>query len=180
MADFEQAFSHVLDREGGYRGTNVKGDRGGHTFAGISRRSNPDWEGWNLIDVGVSHRDPRLRRMILARYRIYYWERVQADEIHDQVLSTLVFSCAVLSGVGTASRFLQLACGATVDGLVGRRTIEKVNETSPETVILRMTLARIARYHGICQKRKSQRKFFFGWVDRALDERLADEEGDDA
>ena len=43
MADFEQAFSKTMGAEGGYKLTDIKGDKGGQTYAGISRRFHPDF-----------------------------------------------------------------------------------------------------------------------------------------
>ena len=42
MADFNVAFAAVLQLEGGWRLIKHEGDRGGMTWAGISRRANPD------------------------------------------------------------------------------------------------------------------------------------------
>lgn len=52
MADYLPAYERMIRREGGYRLTNDPADRGGMTFAGISRNRWPDWEGWRQIDAG--------------------------------------------------------------------------------------------------------------------------------
>ena len=38
MADFEKAFNKTMMNEGGFMLHDVEGDRGGMTFAGISRK----------------------------------------------------------------------------------------------------------------------------------------------
>ncbi len=50
MANFEQAYDKMMEDEGGYVLHEVQGDRGGQTYAGIARKMNPKWEGWQHID----------------------------------------------------------------------------------------------------------------------------------
>ncbi len=45
MADFIPCFEQTLTLEGGYKLHTVKGDRGGMTYAGISRVHHPNWPG---------------------------------------------------------------------------------------------------------------------------------------
>ncbi len=40
--------STILSHEGGY--ANHPADKGGETYRGISRKANPNWEGWKYID----------------------------------------------------------------------------------------------------------------------------------
>ena len=48
MANFGDAFKKLSIKEGGY--VNDKDDAGGETYKGISRRYNPTWQGWTMID----------------------------------------------------------------------------------------------------------------------------------
>lgn len=175
MADFDAAFDQVLDAEGGWQIVDVAGDRGGMTCAGLSRRAHPDWPGWTLVDGGAPATSAQIQALVRAEYRHGYWDTVHGDDIVDQDVATMIFSCVVLSGSRTAGRLAQAACGATVDGFVGRATLEKLNGLTPvppmEGFALRFALARILRYVSICARDPSQRKFFFGWVRRALGER---------
>ena len=50
LANFESAFNRMIEDEGGYVLHEVPGDRGGMTYAGIARKMNPNWEGWQHID----------------------------------------------------------------------------------------------------------------------------------
>lgn len=52
MADFEPAFQRTLKAEGGFRLTNIKGDRGGQTYAGISRMAQEIAE--DIYDFAVN------------------------------------------------------------------------------------------------------------------------------
>ena len=46
MSDFNIAFEKTLLAEGGYKLTDVANDKGGQTYAGITRRDHPAWQGW--------------------------------------------------------------------------------------------------------------------------------------
>lgn len=52
MISKQQFFSHIipstLSHEGGY--ANHKNDKGGETYRGITRKHNPNWNGWAFID----------------------------------------------------------------------------------------------------------------------------------
>ncbi|HBF18469.1 MAG TPA: hypothetical protein DDW81_00145 [Cryomorphaceae bacterium] len=48
MADFEWAYRHTSNKEGGY--VNDPSDYGRETYRGISRRWHPYWEGWKIVD----------------------------------------------------------------------------------------------------------------------------------
>ena len=49
MADFRLAYKKIEAAEGGY--VNDPDDKGGETYKGISRKANPDWNGW--INIGI-------------------------------------------------------------------------------------------------------------------------------
>ena len=46
MATFDPAFDKMIRNEGGFKLTNIEGDRGGQTYAGIARNVHPDIEGF--------------------------------------------------------------------------------------------------------------------------------------
>ena len=48
MADFNLSIPKILKHEGGY--VDNPNDIGKETYGGISRKYNPNWEGWKFID----------------------------------------------------------------------------------------------------------------------------------
>jgi lysozyme family protein len=40
MANFDPAFDKMIRNEGGFKLTNIEGDRGGQTYAGIARNAS--------------------------------------------------------------------------------------------------------------------------------------------
>lgn len=166
MARFEDHIGPLIEKEGGYRLTNVEHDRGGETYAGISRKSNPDWEGWPFIDRGQT--PPR--EIVHVCYKLKYWNPVRGDGIKDENVAGILFSSSVLSGPGVATVLCQCAVGVKVDGKFGRKTLEAVNACDTGFFEARFALARIARFADIAESDSTQRKFFRGWVNRVLRE----------
>ena len=168
MADFNAAFEHILKEEGGWQLTNHPNDRGGMTFAGISRRANPDWTGWKLIDQGVSEANEDLQERTRWLYKEKYWNPLHLDLINDLGIALDIFSCSVLSGLKRAAILTQVAVKVNPDGIIGPKTAAAINKMDPELWDLRFCIVRIIRYRDIVQKDKTQRKWFLGWVNRAL------------
>jgi lysozyme family protein len=167
MANFEQAFEKMIADEGGYVLHTIPGDTGGMTYAGIARNKNPQWGGWNLID-NKEINNPILTGMVRGFYKVEFWDRLRGDEITNQVVAESVFNFGVNTGMGVAVKLAQLIVGATPDGAVGDKTVEKFNGVEPEAFKKAYALAKITRYADICNKNKTQSKFLLGWINRTL------------
>ncbi len=90
MANFNEAITKILEREGVY--SNTIGDEGGETVYGIARNYNPNWEGWIDIDkikstIGTdglsSHilNDIDILSMAKSYYKSEYWDCNRCDEL---------------------------------------------------------------------------------------------------
>jgi len=166
MADFAPAFEKVIADEGGYKLTDIPGDRGGMTYAGIARKPNPNWAGWQFIDrQDFGSATPLVREF----YKSNFWDRVRGDELKNQAIAETIFNFAVNTGVGVASKLAQLIVGTTPDGAIGPKTVERLNICTAEKFLPAYTLAKIQRYVNICMKDRSQAKFLLGWTRRALE-----------
>ena len=109
MADFKQAWKITGANEGGY--SNVAGDTGGETYAGITRKNFPHWSGWVTVD---SHKPisrgttlQSLEPAVESFYKTNFWDPVDGDNITDQTLANDVFDMAVNAGVGEALKLLK-------------------------------------------------------------------------
>jgi lysozyme family protein len=166
MADFNPAFEKMIHDEGGYQLTDIPGDRGGQTYAGIARKPNPDWAGWQFIDrKDFGSATPLVREF----YKTNFWDCVRGDELKNQAIAETIFNFAVNTGVGVASKLAQLIVGTTPDGAIGPKTVERLNICTAEKFLPAYTLAKIQRYVNICMKDRSQSKFLLGWVRRSLE-----------
>mgnify|MGYP000202705265 CR=1 FL=1 len=166
MADFQVSFEKMIISEGGYRLTDIPGDRGQQTYAGIARKPNPQWMGWSYVDRGETPPSDLVRGF----YRESFWEPIRGDSIMRQDIADSLFSFAVNAGTGTAIKLAQIVVGATPDGKVGAKTLMAINSMQAEIFRPAFSLAKIARYYNICRKDKSQRVFLMGWLARTLND----------
>ncbi len=177
MAEFEPIFEKVIDIEGGYHLHTVPGDRGGMTYAGISRIYHPAWAGWKKIDAG--NFDAELTRLVRDFYREEFWQQLKGDEIGSQQAAYHIFAFAVNADIPPAVRIVQQIVGTTPDGVLGDKTLRALNaavqDTKDETsFVLLYSLMKIFRYKNIClhdkrrkkDKLESNLKFLCGWINR--------------
>lgn len=113
MANFEIAYKRTAKFEGGY--VNDPNDRGGETYAGISRRAHPKWAGWATIDVAKKEKNfPKnlssnvvLQQQVRTLYRNNYWTPIWGDRIKRQEVANELYDFGVNAGVGTSIKLQQ-------------------------------------------------------------------------
>lgn len=164
MADFLPAFEKMIVAEGGYVNHKVAGDRGGQTYAGISRNNWPNWSGWAILDAGGEPQADLVRGF----YRANFWTAMRLEEVKDQRVAEMLFDFGVNAGLTVAVKLAQIVVGATPDGRIGPKTLAALNAADPDKFVLAYTLAKIARYRDIVTRDKSQRVFLLGWINRSL------------
>ena len=88
------------------------------------------------------------------------------------MISNSGFSCLGLAPAipfSMAIKLAQLVVGATPDGGIGPKTVEKLNQVADgQRFKEAYALAKIARYAEICNKNREQSKFLLGWINRTL------------
>ena len=115
MSDFNISFNKVMINEGDY--SMDLDDIGGETYKGISKRYNPSWGGWKLINKFYTkpnfpknlNFNTELQSLVRIFYRQHYWEKILCDRIDSQNLADELFDTAVNMGVYRSSLFLQQA-----------------------------------------------------------------------
>lgn len=165
MAQFEPAFEIMMANEGGYKLTNDPVDRGGQTYAGISRRSWPQWSGWAYIDRG----EIPPTQMVRDFYKTNFWDVIRGDEITDNRIASSIFNFAVNTGIKVAVKLAQIVVGVAPDGSLGEKTLTALNASSASTFIPNYTIAKIARYRDIVKRDPTQKRFLLGWINRSLE-----------
>lgn len=146
--NFDQAFNVLMDREGGY--SNDPADGGGVTKYGISKKSYP-----NLDIASLTLADAK------AIYLRDYWSPCKCDQLPDAIRYD-VFDAAVNSGIYQAVKWLQMACGAPIDGRIGPVTIAKAQSASGQSMRLLFNSARLLFYTSL----PNFSRFGAGWVNR--------------
>jgi lysozyme family protein len=167
MAAFSTAFHRTMQSEGGYVLHEVAGDRGGMTFAGIARKFNASWSGWQLVDAG-DRDSAALKKSVAGFYLNNYFNACGLKNIKSQVVANVVYDFAVNAGVRTAVHLVQQCVGVSADGIVGPRTIAALNQVKPSEFVAHYSLAKVARYAAIVNRDRSQNKFLLGWLNRTL------------
>jgi lysozyme family protein len=185
MADFKQGFAHVLANEGFY--SNNPNDRGAETLLGIARKPNPQWNGWVVVDQ--MRKEPGFPKNLKNNisivncaqefYKSQYWDKIKGDQITEQEIAVELFDTAVNMGVGVASKFVQDALNLlnrngksyrdiTEDGIIGKDTLQLLNDFPDTTIMLRtLNALQAALYIKICELDPTQEEFFRGWLKRA-------------
>lgn len=150
--NFDQAFDKLLGHEGGY--SDHAADPGGKTRFGVTEAV--------AREVGYKG-DMRELPLDLAK-RIYlerYWRPVRADEL-PAALRYAVFDAAVNSGTTQAIKWLQRACSATPDGIIGPQTLLALKVSDPYRVEARMLGHRLDMMNDL----KNWPSFSRGWSQR--------------
>ena len=134
MATFDDAYKKLTVAEGGY--VNDSDDSGGETYRGISRRYNPNWDGWKYIDEykrryrgkslnRVLNADERIQDMAKELYKDKYWDVFELDDIPSQRIAYQMFDTCVNCGEVAAIRFAETCLGRRI---TGRWTLNLLHE----------------------------------------------------
>lgn len=155
---FDDIIPRILEREGGY--VDHPADRGGATNYGITQRVYREWKGNPSADVkGMTKAEAK------DIYHAYYWNPCKAEWLPNSIRD-IHFDAAVNHGVARAAKLLQTAAAVTVDGAIGKNTINAANALNPELLKLRYAVARYKFYGEIVQRDRSQTAFIAGWMAR--------------
>jgi lysozyme family protein len=120
MTMFRDALKVILKHEGGY--VNHPKDPGGETNLGVTKRVWQEWTGQKTVNMKAL--TPAL---VAPLYEARYWNAVKCGQLPPG-LALCVFDFAVNAGVSRAGRYLQRLVGSPEDGIVGRMTLEKVQQ----------------------------------------------------
>ena len=151
--NFDRALAFTLSWEGGY--VDHPNDPGGETNFGISKRQYPslDIKALNILDAS-------------AIYRRDYWDRIRGDDLPPKTAMS-VFDLAVNSGRHRAARMLQSEVGATIDGKIGPKTLEKVKQRNDHDVAWGVLRQRVDFLLDLVEN-PQYRVFLRGWMRRCF------------
>lgn len=171
MSEFILAFKRTIKNEGGY--SNNPKDKGGETFKGISRKYNPYWSGWEIIDSYKKQDLPKidfnselnadldLNKKVKDFYEINIWDKNNLFLIKDQLISEFIYDFIVNSG--GAIKVIQKAVDVKADGILGAKTAAAINSLDASELIKKLVTARVEYLKSL----KGYSIFGNGWVSRA-------------
>jgi len=161
--NFQNFMIDLLKVEGGF--VNDPDDRGGATNRGITYRT---YEEYYRKEHGVISNEADHINMSAPEahsiYKHYYWDKVHGDLLPSGV-DVLIADMAVNSGVSAASKCLQRALNAETDGIIGPKTLARLEASSPNILIHKIFLLRREAYFNIAAVRNNI-KFYKGWINR--------------
>jgi lysozyme family protein len=160
--NFRDCLELVLKHEGGF--VNHPKDPGGMTNLGVTKKVWEDWIGHEVDEKAMRELTPAI---VAPMYEMKYWRTSYCEKL-PRGLDLLVFSMAVNAGSGRSVKLLQDAIGVVADGVIGPKTMAKINEANVEVLIDKFSEARTAFYKGL----KTFPVFGKGWLNRTNTERL--------
>ena len=190
---FQAALERTMADERGY--VDHPHDRGGETYWGITRKDNPDWDGWAIVDdyksryPGKSQREltalleqnEALTKRVEQQYRKNYWMPWM-----DNIASALAIECfdaSVNHGPHRAALFLQEALNLlnengkitpdiAKDGKPGPATIGALfaitDRRGLDLVLKCYKLIRGEFFLDICRRDPTQEVFLAGWLNKRV------------
>lgn len=178
---FDTFFPILLKHEGGY--AFVKGDKGGETYMGISRRYNPSWSGWAVIDaekkrLGVQKLkwNTKLNNLALTQsvkdyYYKNYFRKQNLHLVANKSVQMQIFDWYVNSGgnaIKNVQRVISKLTGKSlkIDGAIGKNTLKVLNTINSKQLFDSIKKTRLSYYNKIA-KNGSNNKFLPAWLNRA-------------
>lgn len=148
-------------------GVNVKADKGGPTYRGVTLTAFREWrQNVNLTayDMEVALRnDAELRDL----YRQLYIVRPGFSRIETTpYVLALLADCSVNHGRANAAKLLQRSVHVFPDGVCGQKTIDAANRITPRVLYYTLCGERTKFYGSIITSDPTQAKFAEGWAAR--------------
>lgn len=142
MAEFLKAFQRTEIFEGKDIWTKINGDSGGETWSGISRKANPSWSGWKIIDrisnkkSGQKITTPKLEELKQSLYRNKYWNAIRGDEILNQAVANDLYDVSVNCGVSVSIRLAERQFKMIETGKMSDQLLNKINSVVLEKNVI--------------------------------------------
>jgi len=157
IKDRDKIILRTIDKwEKGY--VNDKNDSGGETRWGISKRSYPRVDIKHLTKMGA-----------VEIYATDFYDKMDLSGIKTLAIGWKCFDMAVNMGRRAATRIIQRATGAHVDGIMGPLTLASVNVDDQNVLMFTLVYLQTQRYAAIAKRNPKSLRFLKGWIRRAFD-----------
>lgn len=162
MTRIEKYGTFCRSWEGGW--SNHPNDKGGATMKGVtykvfcSFRKSRGLKEPTLLDLkNISDKEWN------AVLRWHTWDRIKCDDYRSEWVAFLLADCVWMSGVGYIKR-VQRMCGLKDDGVVGPKTLAKLNGLDQQALFNTLWQQRKNFLQGIANGKNSV--FLAGWLRR--------------
>jgi len=149
---FDQAVNVILKHEGGL--VNNPNDPGGITNFGISKRSYPEVDIYNLT-----------KEQAKEIYERDYWKPLRLYMIDNANVCLELFDFSVNAGLSRAVKMAQKLAGTKEDGMLGGITANAINEFEGDFVKA-FKHSRIIYYESLARNNHNLKMFLNGWLNR--------------
>jgi len=149
---FDQAVAVIFLHEGGY--SKNDNDPGGETRWGISKRSYPEVDIYNLT-----------KEQAKEIYERDYWKPLRLYMIDNANACLELFDFSVNAGISRAVKLAQKLTGTREDGQLGDITAKAINEFHKDFV-KSYKHARIIYYESLVINKPELKIFIKGWINR--------------
>lgn len=182
MADIRKAIELLKEFEFSNDNTKLlhKNDtEDGLTYFGIYQSANPEWKGWEIINRYLSN-EPDLKKcsvilsnvsdlnkLVETYIKRKYWDYARLDEVYSQQIANEIFIFGFNVGIKTAVKKAQKLVGVLVDGDVGRKTLEALNNYNELKFDKLFDEEEKDYYDAIIAKNQKLAKYKNGWYNRA-------------
>lgn len=161
---FDKIYPITRDFEGGY--SNTPGDNGGSTNFGITQAKYDFWrKTHNLSEQSVKFISDS---EVSAIYKDI-WKSSGADliSVNKPMSGNYHFDTAFNTGDSQAIKFIQRACGAKDDGILGPMTLRALDNYDDDTILLSIHRQRLLFYANLAISQEHDRQFLKNWIWRA-------------
>ena len=170
MANINKFIPFILKWEGGF--VKNPADLGGATNMGVTLKTWQDCGYDKNGDGIIDEEDLKLifqQDLIECVLKPHYWDRWQADRIHNQSVANLLVDWIWISGT-TGIKTPQQVLNLQPDGIVGEKTLTAINDYPDQRELFeRLKTERIAYIERICSLRPANKRFEKGWLNRLND-----------
>tara|TARA_Y100001973_G_C5208904_1_gene343817 strand:+ start:11325 stop:11870 length:546 start_codon:yes stop_codon:yes gene_type:complete len=167
--NFRKSLLLMLKSEGGFqkdkRDTGNSGDGHGNqgsTNFGVTAKV---WAAYTKKPAPIEVMQGLSHDLVAPLYKTEYWDKCKCSSITLSGVDFYVFDIAVNSGVSRASKMLQKIISVKEDGIIGIKTLEKLNSQDAKEIIHKLYAAREAFY----KKAKGFQHYGKGWLKRNSD-----------
>lgn len=164
MAKAEKLMTFIHKWEGNF--ANNPYDGGGCTMKGITLSTYREYYGQHKNCNDLKHITDEEWLYI---FKDGYWDKCKGDEIDSQLVANIIIDWAWMSGVVTAIKKVQRLLNVEIDGIVGRETINAINNCNEDILFNDIYNERVRFYTNIVEKKPSQKIFLNGWLNRLND-----------